>query len=238
MSGTHCVLRAPASRIISSVNFPARSSFLTAPSLAVASGYRPCQPPAPAKGVVARDRSAIVARGYASKRGSDLPGLPPGLDAGQRESIARAVEQAQSATETWSVRVTGFLTPPVYTIAAQVLQPLSDVAAFPWGGYPQAERCRLLVGREEQILPLTEEPFTITDVAAMQVLHYIPNQLLPSDADRSVADKLPGTLLRYLATSCSMCHLTQTSSDPFWGRASLARKWGTSFCLETRAHSF
>ncbi|PRW45323.1 photosystem II S4 domain [Chlorella sorokiniana] len=49
-----------------------------------------------------------------------------------------------------------------------VLQRMADVAAVPWGGYPQAERCRLSLGREEALAGAAEDPSQLDSVAAVQ----------------------------------------------------------------------
>lgn len=64
---------------------------------------------------------------------------------------------------------TDFLPPPVAADALACLQGRSDVLAVPWGGYAQAERCRLLLGREELLAPLLADPMQSSAVAALEV---------------------------------------------------------------------
>ena len=69
-----------------------------------------------------------------------------GVDPDNRDLIARIVEQAQRAADTWTTFHTDFLSPAAVADALRVLQPMAGVAAVPWGGYTQAERCRLILG--------------------------------------------------------------------------------------------
>lgn len=63
-------------------------------------------------------------------------------DPEHRRECAKVLEKAERAAAEWSVIVTDFLAPPVVADATMVLRQLADVAVVPWGGYPQAERCR------------------------------------------------------------------------------------------------
>eukprot|EP00200_Dunaliella_tertiolecta_P001961 CAMPEP_0202355318 /NCGR_PEP_ID=MMETSP1126-20121109/10265_1 /ASSEMBLY_ACC=CAM_ASM_000457 /TAXON_ID=3047 /ORGANISM="Dunaliella tertiolecta, Strain CCMP1320" /LENGTH=166 /DNA_ID=CAMNT_0048947919 /DNA_START=250 /DNA_END=750 /DNA_ORIENTATION=+ len=46
---------------------------------------------------------------------------------------------------------------------------LADVRGISFGGYPQAERCRLLLGREELMDVVQEDPAEASKVAALQL---------------------------------------------------------------------
>lgn len=100
----------------------------------------------------------------AAARGRDE--LLRGVDPANREAVARIVELAERAVDSWQVLYSDFHTPPVVADAVAVLSRVADTAAVPWGGYPQAERCRVAVGREEALegLPASE----LGGVAAMQ----------------------------------------------------------------------
>lgn len=94
--------------------------------------------------------------------------LLKGVAAENREDVARIVEQAQRAADSWAVVPSDFYTPPVIADAMAVLRRMADVAAVPWGGYPQAERCRLSVGREEALAGAADSPAQLDSVAAVQ----------------------------------------------------------------------
>ena len=64
-----------------------------------------------------------------------------------RAEIARLLDQAEQAIKTWEVVVTDFLSPPVLAEVQQIFGRLTEIAIVPWGGYPQAERQRLEIGR-------------------------------------------------------------------------------------------
>ncbi|KAG2451467.1 hypothetical protein HYH02_004065 [Chlamydomonas schloesseri] len=49
------------------------------------------------------------------------------------------------------------------------LQGRQDVICVPWGGYAQAERCRLALGREELMEPFRADPQQLDGVVALQV---------------------------------------------------------------------
>ena len=65
-----------------------------------------------------------------------------GVDADKRDAVARIVEQAQRAADSWDTLYSDFHTPPVVAEALMVLGRMADVGGVAWGGYPQAERCR------------------------------------------------------------------------------------------------
>lgn len=77
-----------------------------------------------------------------------------------RRDIARIADLAEQALKTWEIVVTDFLSPPVLAEAKQVFAPLSAVQLLSWGGYPQAERQRVGIAREE--IPLDKSQITLT----------------------------------------------------------------------------
>ncbi len=81
-----------------------------------------------------------------------------------RDSVARAIDQAEQALKTWEVVGTDFLSPPVLAETQQVFKRLTEVRAIAWGGYPQAERQRLAIARSE--LPLEQSQVA---VAALEI---------------------------------------------------------------------
>ncbi len=66
-----------------------------------------------------------------------------------RDCIARIIDRANDAIKTWEVVLTDFLSPLELAEAGQALKPMTEVHFVSWGGYPQAERKRLAIAREE-----------------------------------------------------------------------------------------
>lgn len=81
-----------------------------------------------------------------------------------RETIARAIDQADRAIKTWEVAQTDFLSPPELMEVQQAFGRLTDIHLVVWGGYPQAERQRVAIARSE--LPLDTEQ---VEVAALDI---------------------------------------------------------------------
>jgi len=93
-----------------------------------------------------------------------------GVSPENRDDVARVLEQAERALASWEAQHTAFYSPPVIADAMMVLRKLADVTAVPWGGYPQAERCRISLGREEALGPAVDDPAAhLQSVAALQV---------------------------------------------------------------------
>lgn len=81
-----------------------------------------------------------------------------------RETVARVVDLAEQAIKTWEVVLTDFLSPPELMEVQQQLGILTEVNLLAWGGYPQAERKRIAISREE--LPLDQSQ---VEVAALDI---------------------------------------------------------------------
>lgn len=81
-----------------------------------------------------------------------------------RDCIARIIDRADQAIKTWEVVLTDFLSPPELAEAQQALKPLTEVHWVSWGGYPQAERKRLAIAREE--IPLDRSQ---VEVVALEI---------------------------------------------------------------------
>jgi len=81
-----------------------------------------------------------------------------------RDTVARVIDQAEQAIKTWEVVLTDFLSPPVLVEIQQQFSRLTEVQLLPWGGYPQAERQRLGISREE--IPLDQSQ---VEVAALDI---------------------------------------------------------------------
>lgn len=87
-----------------------------------------------------------------------------------RKEVAQILDLAERAAARWDVSYSTFISPSVLADARLVLEGWSDVVMVPWGGYPQAERCRVAFGREEVLLAAKEDPSQLEDaVAALQV---------------------------------------------------------------------
>lgn len=77
--------------------------------------------------------------------------LMAGVSPEHKEEIKRIVEIAERSLDTWEACHSPFYSPAVVGDAMRVLSRLADVRAIAWGGFLQAERCRISVGREESI---------------------------------------------------------------------------------------
>ncbi|XP_058101010.1 uncharacterized protein LOC131245508 isoform X2 [Magnolia sinica] len=64
-------------------------------------------------------------------------------------SVKHILEMAGRASSRREILQTDFLTPPILKEAMLTLEKLADVKAVAQGGYPEAERCCLLVGHSE-----------------------------------------------------------------------------------------
>jgi len=76
-----------------------------------------------------------------------------------RDSVARVIDQSQ-AIKTWEVVLTDF-SPPELAETQRVFGRLTEVQVVAWGGYPQAERQRLALAREEVPLEQGNEVATL-----------------------------------------------------------------------------
>ena len=66
-----------------------------------------------------------------------------------RDTVARIIDQADQAIKTWEVVLTDFFSPPELAETQRVFSRLTEVQLVASGGYPQAERQRLAIAREE-----------------------------------------------------------------------------------------
>lgn len=72
---------------------------------------------------------------------------------GHLDGLTEAIAQA---LKTWTVVYTPFWDPAILETAKTELNLLTDIHYQTFGGYPQAERCRLAIARQE--IPLEHEP--------------------------------------------------------------------------------
>lgn len=63
--------------------------------------------------------------------------------------VKRAVELAERAASSWVLEYTDFLSPPLVADVQANTRKLAEVQVVAWGGFPQAERCRLCIGNSE-----------------------------------------------------------------------------------------
>lgn len=82
-----------------------------------------------------------------------------------KEDIARVIDKAEKAIKTWEFVMTDFLSPPVLAEVNEIFASLTEVKIVCWGGYPQAERQRVGIHREEVYGDVTEIPLMALDVA-------------------------------------------------------------------------
>lgn len=68
-------------------------------------------------------------------------------NAENKDELAKILDKAEQAIRTWDICLTDFYPPPVLIEAQEVFQQLTEVQLLAWGGYPQAERQRLAIGR-------------------------------------------------------------------------------------------
>jgi len=61
------------------------------------------------------------------------------------------IELAERASARWTIDRSCFLPPPTVAAALAALAPRGDVAGVAWGGFPGAERARVIVGRPEDL---------------------------------------------------------------------------------------
>uniref|UniRef100_A0A1D1ZRD5 Uncharacterized protein n=1 Tax=Auxenochlorella protothecoides TaxID=3075 RepID=A0A1D1ZRD5_AUXPR len=90
---------------------------------------------------------------FARRHGSSS-GLLEELD----REVDRALERATRATVTWTPLATGFVSPAVTAAVVSALSTSADTGVIPWGGYPQAERARLLLGPRDMLDVWAGEP--------------------------------------------------------------------------------
>ena len=66
-----------------------------------------------------------------------------------RDEIARIIDKAELAIKTWEVCVSDFFSPPILAEVNQIFNRLTEVQLLSWGGFPQGERQRIGISREE-----------------------------------------------------------------------------------------
>jgi len=102
-----------------------------------------------------------------------------------RDEMAQILDRAERAIKTWEVVMTDFLSPAVLAECEAVFKGLTEVNFVSWGGYPQAERKRLGIAREE--MPLDPENVEIS------VLEIAGNFLFDTATHRDFLGAMLGT---------------------------------------------
>ncbi|MGB2926272.1 MAG: photosystem II S4 domain protein [Limnothrix sp.] len=105
--------------------------------------------------------------------------------ADNRDELSRILDQADQAFRTWDIVQTDFLSPPVLFEAVEILKKLTEFSFINGGGYPQAERQRLAIARNE--VPLDAEHI---EVAAIDIAG---NFLFDTATHRDFLGSLLGT---------------------------------------------
>ena len=80
-----------------------------------------------------------------------------------KETLARIIDQAEQAIRTWEPIATDFLSPPELMEAQAAFGRLTDIHTVASGGYPQAERQRLVIARTE--IPFDENPVPLATIS-------------------------------------------------------------------------
>ena len=80
-----------------------------------------------------------------------------------KAALTRIIDRAEQAIRTWEPVATDFLSPPELFEAQAAFERLSDIHFLASGGYPQAERQRMLIARAE--IPIEETPVPLAAVS-------------------------------------------------------------------------
>lgn len=102
-----------------------------------------------------------------------------------KETLSRIIDQAEQAIRTWEAVATDFLSPPELLEAQAAFEKLTDVHTLSGGGYPQAERQRMVIARSE--IPLEGE------VVPLAGLSIAGNFLFDTASHRDFLGSLLGT---------------------------------------------
>lgn len=80
-----------------------------------------------------------------------------------KETLSKIIDRAEQAIRTWEPVATDFLSPPELFEAQAAFNRLTDIHIVASGGYPQAERQRLVIARSE--IPFDENPVPLAAVS-------------------------------------------------------------------------
>ncbi|KAL3699008.1 hypothetical protein R1sor_017030 [Riccia sorocarpa] len=118
---------------------------------------------------IKRPRSFAPGRYYSAVLREDRNNLLSGVDPSNVETVTRILEQGRRAADRWEVAHSNFLTPPTLHDALLALKRVADIGVVVWGGYSQAERCRLSLGNIEAMNNSVREEIESTSVAAVSI---------------------------------------------------------------------
>lgn len=82
-----------------------------------------------------------------------------------KETLSRVIDKAEQAIRTWEPVATDFLSPPELFEAQAAFERLTDIHTMAGGGYPQAERQRMVIARSEIPLEGEEVPLAALSIA-------------------------------------------------------------------------
>ncbi|MGD1899641.1 MAG: photosystem II S4 domain protein [Phormidesmis sp.] len=82
-----------------------------------------------------------------------------------KEALSKIIDRAEQAIRTWEPVATDFLSPPELFEAQNAFNRLTDIHTLASGGYPQAERQRLLIACSEIPLDATPIPLAAISIA-------------------------------------------------------------------------
>lgn len=82
-----------------------------------------------------------------------------------KEEIARILDLTEQSLKTYELVVSDFISPPVLAEIQQIFNNLAEVQFLPWGGYPQAERNRIGIYREEMPCDESQIPLIALDIS-------------------------------------------------------------------------
>ena len=102
-----------------------------------------------------------------------------------KETLSRIIDRAEQAIRTWEPVATDFLSPPELFEAQAAFSQLTDIHTIAGGGYPQAERQRMVIARAE--IPLEGE------AVPLAALSIAGNFLFDTASHRDFLGSLLGT---------------------------------------------
>ena len=78
--------------------------------------------------------------------------------------VKRAVELAERAASSWVLEYTDFISPPLVADVKANTKKLAEVEVVAWGGFSQAERCRLCIGNSDLMASAESDLELVSDL--------------------------------------------------------------------------
>ena len=128
------------------------------------------------------------------------------MDPDFRDDVARVVEVAERAADSWQAAVTDFQPPPVVAFASAAVAQLAGVGCIAWGGYPQAMPLPALD------VPLTASPACLPLPSTAQAWPGACSGLRMCDLDSTVS-RCAGGLTDGAQTQAERCRMLVGSVD-------------------------